>query len=104
MAHSPALMERWEERREEALQSLREGIAFGSFEGDTGKQLMRQLHKLAGTAGIFGEEELGSKASEMERALRDGMDQATLLQMGEGLLKLANSRGDDRMMSGTDAA
>ena len=90
--HSPAVLKRWQERRHETVESVRRALKTGALEagaletgddtqnGETGKgnesaqqaheRLTRLVHKLAGTAAIFGEPELGAQAAALEHALR----------------------------------
>ena len=100
LGHSPSLLQRWEERREEALQSVREGIALGSFDGEAGKTLKRRMHKLAGTAGIFGESDLGDKATTFERALNLGVDPERQMELAQELLAIAAEREEEQRLTG----
>ncbi|NQZ47738.1 MAG: response regulator [Erythrobacter sp.] len=95
--HSPAVLKRWQERRHEAVEAVRRALETGALEpsaletggdtqnGETGKgnegkgnesaqqaheDLTRLVHKLAGTAAIFDEPELGDQAAALEHALR----------------------------------
>lgn len=88
-AHSPALIERWQERRREALEAVDAAVRQGSLTGCEGDDLARLVHKLAGTAGMFGEEELGDRAAAFERALRSEVDEEVRTQLAMDLLKAA---------------
>ena len=46
------------------------------------------MHKLAGSAGMFGEELLGEKARNFERALRSGVDSKVCTKLAQELLEL----------------
>ena len=74
-SHSPALWRRWNERRAEAVEAVREALDNGALadeeaEVDSFERLARLVHKLAGTAAIFGEPELGDQAAALEQALK----------------------------------
>lgn len=66
---SPAVQERYRLRRAETLGKVDDLIRSGSFEGAAVDEVAELLHKLAGTAGMFGEAELGDRA----RALEEGL-------------------------------
>jgi len=88
-AHSPALFERWQERRSEAIEAVDAAVREGRLTGIEGDELARLVHKLAGTAGMFGEEELGDRAAAFERALRSEVDAEIRVQLAMDLLKAA---------------
>ncbi|MBV7265103.1 ATP-binding protein [Erythrobacter ani] len=72
---SPELIERWQLRRSEAVDAVRQAavggsLANGSLKSEERIGLARIVHKLAGTAAMFGEAELGDQAAAFERALR----------------------------------
>jgi PAS domain S-box-containing protein len=76
MTLSPALVARWRSRRHEALEAVRGALADGLLDDpatDDGaprwQELAQLVHKLAGSAGMFGEPELGEAASALDRAL-----------------------------------
>ena len=83
--------DRWAARREEGLAALREAMAGGLEKEESRQALARQMHKLAGTAGMFGEEALGKAAGDLERALLQD-DPPCLLATGSALLALAADR------------
>ncbi len=70
MPSSPSLHDRWTQRRREALDAVTIALQEGSFDPADREDLARLLHKLAGTAGAFGEDELGRRAGRLERALK----------------------------------
>jgi two-component system, sensor histidine kinase len=83
MAHSPALIARWHQRRHEALSAIEQALAQGWLDdedlpvGDErGCALAALVHKLAGTAAMFGEPDLGAAATALDRALT-GSDAAS---------------------------
>ena len=61
--------QRYRERRREALEQLGTFIRRGLYSDQDAREMMSTLHKLAGTAGMFGEAELGEKAARLERQL-----------------------------------
>lgn len=67
---SPVLLERWQERRAEAQIAINEAIPLERLDSDGLDALARTLHKLSGTAAMFGEDRLGELASLLEVALR----------------------------------
>ena len=86
-AISPRLVLRWEARRHETVEAVRAALREGTIAApraapEAAEQLALLLHKLAGTAGMFGEAELGTCAAALERAL-------TLEQSGEACVALA---------------
>ncbi|MEO1220532.1 MAG: ATP-binding protein [Pseudomonadota bacterium] len=73
--HSPGLIDRWTKRRSEAVEAVRTALEDGSLGEDGGSpdqcdNVAKLVHKLAGTAAIFGEAELGDQAAALEHALR----------------------------------
>ncbi len=91
-SHSPALLERWETRREETLEALRSALNLGGFDQEQKEDVMRLLHKLAGTAAMFGEAELGDRAAMLEQALRGEFDPAVQLNLLRDVLSIAEDR------------
>lgn len=66
---SSAVQERYRVRRAETLHKVDELMRSGTFEGTAVDEVAELLHKLAGTAGMFGEAELGECAGALEEAL-----------------------------------
>jgi HPt (histidine-containing phosphotransfer) domain-containing protein len=73
-----SLHARWLRRRENAVEAVRQGLAEGlicntnkrrSRDRADREELLRLIHKLAGTAASFGEPELGEHASNLEGAM-----------------------------------
>jgi PAS domain S-box-containing protein len=81
------LAARWRVRRSEALEGAAQLAKDGP--GLDRRELARTMHKLAGTAGLFGEIGLGELAGKLERALLadDGDDEAR--RLAEELLDAA---------------
>ncbi|MBY6127800.1 MASE1 domain-containing protein [Qipengyuania aquimaris] len=86
---SPEMMARWSERREEAIQAVSKALGGNELEGARIEELARTVHKLAGTAAMFGEPGLGKKAAALERALRSGVEPGIRRQLAEELLDAA---------------
>ncbi len=104
LARSPQLVSRWQARRQEALAAVRAALGAGWLAGGDAlpdaeaETLVRLLHKLAGTAALFGEAALGEAAGAFERALISTADEAqtriatgpiTLTARAEALLAIA---------------
>ena len=87
--HSTEMMERWNQRRSEAIEAVSSAVEQDRFEGVAVEELARTVHKLAGTAGMFGEDILGEKAAALERALRSGVEREVRRQLAEELLAAA---------------
>lgn len=97
--HSPALMERWSNRRSEAIEAVRAALESGALgavsdNAGTNERLARLVHKLAGTAAIFGEPDLGDQAAALERALRIGMPGNVREALAFELLSIADDPAD----------
>jgi CheY-like chemotaxis protein len=65
----PAIRERYRIRRTEALSALDEMVRSGRFEEAELADVADMMHKLAGTAGMFGEVALGEAAHALEEGL-----------------------------------
>ena len=87
--HSKEILARWNDRRAEALEAVSAALRDDTLEGVRVEDLARTVHKLAGTAGMFGEEELGEKAAALERALRAGVESEVRKQLAEELVAMA---------------
>ena len=88
-AHSGEIAARWQDRRKEALDAVQHALQENTFEGVRVEELARTVHKLAGTAGMFGESELGDRAAALERALRAGVDAEVRQQLARDLIAMA---------------
>ncbi|MCK0129356.1 ATP-binding protein [Erythrobacter sp. F6033] len=88
------LTERWLMRRSEVVEAVRLATNDGTLAPDAPRnareQLARMVHKLAGTAAMFGEEGLGNQAAILERALRDKHASNAQKTLAEDFLKLAD--------------
>ncbi len=105
-ALSPRLVARWEARRHEAVEAVRMALRDGTLaaprmHAEAAAQIARLLHKLAGTAGMFGEAALGTSAAALERALATDQEGEACVTLGRELLALADrpSSGDRRKVS-----
>lgn len=86
---SASMRERWFERKGEALEAIGNALRDDRLEGVVIEDLARTVHKLAGTAGLFGEVELGEKAAAFERALRASVEIDVRRKLAQELLDLA---------------
>ncbi len=68
---SPELRERYQLRKAEALDKLEHVVRTGAFSEAELEEVRIAMHKLAGTAGMFGEAELGNLAIDLEDGIRD---------------------------------
>jgi PAS domain S-box-containing protein len=66
---SEKIRDRYQLRRDETLRKVDELVRSGEFEGAAVEEVTELLHKLAGTAGMFGEAELGDRARDLEQGL-----------------------------------
>ncbi|MEH6716720.1 response regulator [Parasphingorhabdus flavimaris] len=67
---SPDLIRRYRLRKEEALNSVASLLRKGAFTGMEIREVSDQMHKLAGTAAMFGEANLGKEARLIEEGLK----------------------------------
>jgi CheY-like chemotaxis protein len=65
----PALRVKYDARKQEALERAAEMVRNGAFTVESISAVADLLHKLAGTAGMFGDSELGARAREFEEGL-----------------------------------
>ncbi|MEG3145148.1 PAS domain S-box protein [Sphingomonas sp. RT2P30] len=79
---SKALRDRYDARKAETLAALQALIARAACTDAEYDEIESMLHKLAGTAGMFGEAALGDVASGLENEMRhgSGADRLTLLR------------------------
>ncbi|MFU7529282.1 ATP-binding protein [Qipengyuania sp. ASV99] len=97
--HSPALIHRWNKRRFDAVEAVRCALETGALGNcaaapESSEALARLVHKLAGTAAIFGEPELGDQAAALERALRRNLPADVQLNLAMQLLSMADDPVD----------
>jgi CheY-like chemotaxis protein len=71
---SPELRERYNRGKSEALEAVDEMIRRGVFTNGELTSVADLLHKLAGTAAMFGEAELGRRARALEVGIGDWAD------------------------------
>ena len=79
----------WRKRREQALDAAREALAEDELSSDQGRDIAVLLHKLAGSAGMFGEDELGKHAATLAHALRTGAAPSLRQQLARKLIETA---------------
>ena len=92
-ASAPSIRARWRQRRAEAISAVQTALSNDALGGEVGLDLARTVHKLAGTAGVFGEAELGAKATALERALKAQQPIEVAEQLAQELLQTAAERG-----------
>ena len=66
-----SLRDRYAERKQDALDTLSKALREDALSDASIDELASLLHKIAGTAGFFGEENLGSNAREIEQRLKE---------------------------------
>ncbi|MBT8426616.1 MAG: response regulator, partial [Erythrobacter sp.] len=86
---SNAMEQRWNEWKGEAMEAVDSALREDALEGAHIEDLARTVHKLAGSAGMFGEVELGEKAAALERALRASVEAGVRRKLAQELLELA---------------
>lgn len=86
---SAALQMQWQNRRRDAIDAISKALREHKLTGASGDELAALAHKLAGTAGMFGEEDLGKKAAAFERALKSGVGDEVREQLARELLDAA---------------
>ncbi|MDP5102677.1 MAG: ATP-binding protein [Erythrobacter sp.] len=93
MALSPGLLERWHLRRSEALEAVREALAQDALanSGAAPAELGQLVHKLAGSAAMFGEPELGEAAAALDRALARDASPARRTALAQTLLTIGDA-------------
>jgi PAS domain S-box-containing protein len=110
---SPRLVARWEARRHEAVEAVRTALRDGTLaapqaEARAAERLAMLLHKVAGTAGMFGEAALGEAAAALERALGPenmGVEAGeTCVTLAREWLALADRPSDTEPRSASRAA
>ena len=88
---APSLEARYRARREEALRAVRNGIERSTFGDEAVEDLIGVLHKLAGSAGMFGEPELGAEAHALEEGLRDWPEEERAERMAQALQRMTEA-------------
>lgn len=99
LARSPRLVARWHGRRQEMVDAVQvaldEGWLTAASAPPLGQcdSLTRLLHKVGGTAAMFGEAPLGEAAAALERALVTGAPGALRSNLVHALLNAAEKAG-----------
>jgi PAS domain S-box-containing protein len=93
--------DRWTARRRETVEAVRGALANGALarceEGHEERDsCARLVHKLAGTAAMFGEAELGEQAAALDRALRSNQAGDVCEALAFALLSIADDPVDRR--------
>ena len=102
---SPELMRRWQERRSEAIEAVRDLIETGALDDglcqpEALAHVTALIHKLAGSAAMCGEPELGEHSAVFERALTVESESKVLLALAVELLAIAESEGEEQLTKG----
>lgn len=63
------LIEKYAERKRDTLAKIKENLGSDEIDEAELKEILDLLHKLAGTAGLFGDDRLGELASQIEHSL-----------------------------------
>jgi CheY-like chemotaxis protein/HPt (histidine-containing phosphotransfer) domain-containing protein len=79
---SEDLVRRYRLRKEEAINSVVRFVRKGTFSDNEIRAIRDQLHKLAGTAAMFGERELGDHA----KLIEDGLNQWKIMERPQKML------------------
>jgi PAS domain S-box-containing protein len=82
-AAAGGVSERYRQRKRETLDAVDELVLRSEFTQDELASVAELLHKLAGTAGMFGEAELGNCAHEMEIGLGEWPADELVARIGE---------------------
>ena len=86
---SAALQHIWRHRRDEAVAAVALALRSGKLTGTDGSRLARLVEKLAGSAGMFGENELSQRAAAFSRALRSEVGEDVRAELARDLLDAA---------------
>lgn len=90
----PSLMARYAERRAALAETLRAFDPVAADDAQAIAALLSDIHKLAGTAGHFGDEQLGNKARETERAMIDAPPGQRMI-LAQALLAMIETGSQD---------
>ncbi len=106
---SPRLIARWQARRRDAVEAVRAALADGTLAAESGadeacERIARLLHKLAGSAGMFGEAALGENAAALERALASQQPPDTREALARELLEQADGAANGQSSKAGHAA
>jgi len=82
------LAAQWQKRKREALEAFSGALREDRLGGADDAELARLVHNIAGTAGMFGEAELGIRAGALERSLK-GEEIAQRSALAEEFLQAA---------------
>ncbi len=90
-APKKSLRERYAARKQDALEALSKALREDALDDASIDELASLLHKIAGTAGFFGEDQLGSNASEIEQRLKEVSSDARAGLIAEAVALLAKA-------------
>lgn len=80
---------RWRTRRDHALEAARETLREEKLAAERVQDIAAIMQKLAGSAAMFGERELGRRAASLERALRSGAGRSLRRRLARELIGAA---------------
>ena len=81
------LQERYAQRKRDTLARIEESLGADALAEDELAEILDLLHKLAGTAGLFGEDRLGELASQIEHSLLAAPGESCRI-LSDGLTRL----------------
>ena len=81
------LQEKYAQRKRDTLARIEESLGSDALAEDELAEILDLLHKLAGTAGLFGEDRLGELASQIEHSLLAAPGESCRI-LSEGLTRL----------------
>jgi len=81
----PKIRERYRQRKQETLDALAELVRRGEFSDAELTDVAERLHKLAGTAGMFKEADLGERARELEDGIAKWQGEARIDRIRAGV-------------------
>ncbi|MGN6278613.1 MAG: CHASE3 domain-containing protein [Sphingomonas sp.] len=85
---TPSLDARYRARKEETLRAIEAAVEAGTFDDAVISDLVDRLHKLAGSAGMFGEAALGVQAGAFEDGLKDWAEDERARSAAEALARI----------------
>lgn len=86
---NPELISRFAARKADAANQIATALRTGSLEGETIDHLAGLLHKIAGTAGYFGETDLGERSRQLETELLEAPNDKVQSLLEQALANLA---------------
>jgi CheY-like chemotaxis protein len=91
LAAKPSARTLYMERRTQTLNAVAEAVRRGQVDAVSLAAIVDLLHKLAGTAGFFGEDGLGAAASELEDRLSCATEADAICILSAGIVSLSKA-------------